>query len=282
MPLIAVHHDGNHVHEYVSGTAFVVGQGYAVTAYHVIEDLIARFASTRAAIETHDLDFDLVTFLSLDKNTRVLPMRVLRVWRAEPLDLALLALEVPSDWPDDYRWKVPSLSLLPPRCGEGVVGFGFANCELIRREGELSIADLHPRSATGRVIEIHHEIRDRARLPFPCFRTNARYDGGMSGGPVISLITGDVCGAICSSLPAITADEEHVSYASTLWPLVGTIIDRDPMRLTGNSERVPVMQLFESKQLYTRDIHRVRLVTDEAGRTQPQAKYPRSEWDEAS
>ena len=78
MPLIAVHRDGKDVHEYVSGTAFVVGRGYAVTAYHVIEDLVARFAGIRATTGTLKLDFELLTFLSLDKNTRVLPMRVLR------------------------------------------------------------------------------------------------------------------------------------------------------------------------------------------------------------
>jgi hypothetical protein len=244
----------------------------------VIDDLVGRFAGIRAGTGNHDLDFELLIFLSLDKNTRILPMRVLRVWRSEPLDLAVIALGIPSDWPDDYRWKVPALSLLPPRCGEDVVAFGFASSELIRQEGAPSTAHLRPRSATGRVVEIHHEIRDRARLPFPCFRTNARYDGGMSGGPVISLATGHVCGVVCSSLPATTDEEEHISYVSTLWPIVGTIIDRDPTRPVGNSERIPLLQLFESNHLHARDIHHVRVIADETARTQAQANYQAADW----
>ncbi len=79
-------------------------------------------------------------------------------------------------------------------------------------------------TTTGTVLEVHHERRDSARLPFPCFRTDARFDGGMSGAPVFDE-NGHVCGVICSNLPPAAPDGEHVSYVSTLWPLLAIPID---------------------------------------------------------
>jgi hypothetical protein len=74
------------------------------------------------------------------------------------------------------------------------------------------------------VIEVHHERRDTVRLPVPCFQTNARFDGGMSGAPVFNE-QGQVCGLVCSSLPPTTSDEDHCSYVSSLWPLLTIDID---------------------------------------------------------
>lgn len=54
-------------------------------------------------------------------------------------------------------------------------------------------------------------------LRFPCFQTNFRIDGGMSGGPVFDA-QGHLCGLLCSSLKANDADEEHASYVTLLWP----------------------------------------------------------------
>lgn len=73
-------------------------------------------------------------------------------------------------------------------------------------------------TSTGQVIEVLAERRD-FMLDWPCFRVDARFDGGMSGGPVFNE-AGLVCGIISSNMPPSSSDEEHVSYATTLWPML--------------------------------------------------------------
>lgn len=265
--------------EFASGTAFVIGRGWALTAYHVIDDIVKRYGSTIQEDGSIKSECELVTYLTLDKGMRYFPLRILRIWHKQPLDLAVLALGGPSDWPKDHVWKIPAISLLPPKKGTPVVAFGFANSEIEHPSGELHpTALIHPRTATGEVIEIHHELRDSGRLRFPCFRVNARFDAGMSGGPVIDNLTGHVCGAICSSLPATRDDEDHVSYASSLWPVVATQVDVTAETVAGGDFR-PLIELYSSQRLFASDIERVRIIQDVEGKPQVQAAYDSVEWD---
>src|SRR5438132_1519288 len=112
MPLIAVR---NGAEEFISGTAFLIAPGWAITAYHVLEDLGWRYDGLRGEAANWNVSFELLAFLTLDKGTLHLPLRVLRAWRAAPLDVALMAIGIPSDWPADHRWKVPATQLLPPK-----------------------------------------------------------------------------------------------------------------------------------------------------------------------
>ncbi|HWZ71257.1 MAG TPA: trypsin-like peptidase domain-containing protein [Casimicrobiaceae bacterium] len=277
MPLIAVAQDGNQ--EYVSGTAFVIGRGWALTAFHVLDDFVLRYEGVRVGDGNPNISFQILAFLTVEAGKKVLPLRVMRIWRATPLDIAVLAFGVDNDWPDDYVWKVPALDLLPPKCGTPIFGFGFANPSL-DRPGNAGppLLNLHPRTTTGHVIEIHHELRDTSRLPFPCFRSNARFDGGMSGGPVFNKASGKLCGVICSSLPGTNPDEEHVSYVSSLWPIIATPIDATDTEVSG-AARYPLMRLFENRILNATNLERVGLTLDSERRTIPFAHYNRAEWD---
>ena len=53
-------------------------------------------------------------------------------------------------------------------------------------------------SSVGVVREIHDWRRDKVNLPFPCYRVGARFDAGMSGGPVFDEY-GSLCGLVCAS-----------------------------------------------------------------------------------
>jgi hypothetical protein len=276
-PLIAVR-DGKE--EFASGSAVIVGRGYAITAYHVIEDFVRRFEGEAPPLDGFTpVSFEILAFITLDKGKRTVPLKVLRTWAAEPLDLAVLAIGVPEDFPDDHRWKVPRISLLPPKVGTPIVGFGFADASITRTPGDPH-PTLHskPSITMGEVVEVHHELRDRGRLRFPCFRVDARFDGGMSGGPVFNNCTGHLCGVICSSMPAACPDEHHISYASTIWPIVGTLVD-DPRLPSGRSERRPLYEIFVSRLIPAVDLKRVRLVRAEDGKLHPQAGYDRNEWE---
>jgi len=277
MPLIA-YREG--VLAYASGTAFVVGRGYAITAYHVIQDFATKFEGKRD-IMGKNLEFDtqIFAYLTLKEGKELLPIRILKIWASAPLDLALLAFGVPSDFPNEHRWKVPILQLLPPKVGTPICGFGFAESVISKKpEGSIPELKTKPVTTTGKVIEIHHEIRDDCRLPFPCFRTNARFDGGMSGGPIFNAITGHICGVICSSLPATTDEEDHISYASSLWPIVGSKCDASRIHFSG-ADPYPVFKLFEKGIIRANDFEKVLIATNEMGQLTPIANYSRSEWD---
>jgi hypothetical protein len=274
-PLIAVR---NHGEEFVSGSAVVIGQGFGLTAYHVLADFVERYEGTRDVEGQVNISFQILMYLSLDKGARFLPLKVMRVWHSEPLDLALLALGVPEEWPDDYIWSVPTISLLPPKAGERVAAFGFPNS---RVSGESAKEDLtltvDPRTSTGVVREVHHSRRDAFRLPFPTFRTDARFDGGMSGGPVFNE-NGHLCGLICSSLPPDNEHDEHVSYACTLWPMVAMQLDATPLTLA-SGKYYPLMQLFTSGVLNAVDLSCVSLHQEPSGAWSANARYYAREWD---
>lgn len=279
MPLIAVRNGSD---EYASGSAFLIGRGWAVTAYHVVEDFVERYDGVRPKGGNTDISFEMLGYLALDGGKRILPLKVLRAWRVEPLDIAVLALGVPQDWPDDHIWKVPAIDLLPPPVGTPIVGFGFANGKIEKNgPGDPATLTIAPSTSIGTVVEIHHRLRNSSRLPFPCFRTNARFDGGMSGGPVLNNQTGRVCGVICSSLPATTDDEEHVSYASTLWPLLATLVDASATSVSGATP-YPLAKLYENGTLEAEHLAAISIHESPSGTYVPSARYDAQRWDNPS
>ena len=73
--------------------------------------------------------------------------------------------------------------------------------------------------ASGIVREHYWGGRDRGLYNFPCFEVDAKFEHGMSGG-LVTNERGEVCGIVCGSLHASSANEEHVSYVTMLWPML--------------------------------------------------------------
>lgn len=206
----------------LAGTATVVCPNVAVTAKHVLEHFMRRF-------EGKDLPdggnvaatFHLQAIQMLRDGITGAWYSVTKIVSVPWSDVALLLLEPGNQAAGDHKWLNPILNLFPPEVGSFVAGFGYRLLELNKDEATRSITISRSESTTvGEVVEIHHEMRDSSRLSFPCFRTNARFEGGMSGGPVFN-DNGELCGIICSSMPPYSDDEHYVSYAVTLWPLMG-------------------------------------------------------------
>ena len=275
MPLIARHQSGA---LFVGGTAFVIGPGWAITAFHVLDEFLRRYECLSPEGDL-TVGFEILTYLTLDQGQRILPLRILKTWRSAPLDLALLAVGLPADSPDGHRWTVPMISLLPPRKGTPIFAFGFTKGLVSREAGDAApTLSVDSHTSTGEVLEIHHEVRDRAMLPFPCFRTNARFDPGMSGGPVFDNTTGRVCGVVCSGIPGTVDEGGYVSYASSLWPIVATHVDVTETHWTGGEAR-PAMTLFEQGLFHAPDLDRVRVIPGPDGVPQAEAAYDRSDLD---
>jgi len=124
--------------------------------------------------------------------------------------------------PHDNSTKL-KMTMLPPPVGSEVRAFGYHACSAAVGDQTVTI-DWGASTSIGRVIEIHPERRDSSSLAWPCFRTDARYDGGMSGAPVFDQ-NNHLCGLVSTSMPPFEDGESYVSYVTLLWPMLAIEID---------------------------------------------------------
>lgn len=219
IPLIAIR-DGI---TYPSGTACVIAPWLAITARHVVEDHFKYFAD-RFPNQSDTATHHTLTYLNPGGGHGAIPLFVQRTWYLPPYDIAVLWLWPASEMDPKHVWDCARLSLLPPEIGSRVFAFGYPNSRSDKVvEGKIELR-MDATTSTGTIKEVHHERRDAVMYPFPCFHTNARFDGGMNGGPVFNQ-EGNICGLVCGSLPAESPEIDHTSYVSSLWPLLAIQID---------------------------------------------------------
>ncbi|MGJ5134389.1 S1 family peptidase [Bradyrhizobium oligotrophicum] len=203
----------------VLGTGIVIAGHLVVTAKHVLLDLLDAGAGSEGLTIDHHLCA-----------VQLLPGPQYVIWDVkaallDPIaDLALLQLDgnPGRSHPDKpIAWRQPLVNPFPPAVGESVVGFGYrsSSIEVSQNDQGGPHVDLQdePMASVGVVREIYAFRRD-ALLPFPCYQVSARFDGGMSGGPVFEE-TGALCGIICSNFEGSHLDGEPISYVSSLWPI---------------------------------------------------------------
>ncbi len=221
------------------GTAFHIGYGLAVTAAHVVDHAIEREGvlegpSRLGVIWTGMRDQEL-------NPTGPLPLSWLSIESVTTLpgcDLAVLTIQVP------FRGDVPLIGALrlgfcPPDIGTDTVALGYT-----RYTGTASDANFNVdlKVTQGRVEEVF-PVKHSSLKPFPAFQTDARYDPGMSGGPVFAE-HGVVVGAVCSSL-AGNEEERHTSFSSLLTPLLGVAIPWE------GGQAVDLLQLVKQGFIYS-------------------------------
>lgn len=230
----------------VSGSCFSVGLDFLVTAKHVIEDFLEKISIEKYSDDMR-LHVNLWAVQLLEGENPYAIWAVEKIWLVSNSDLALLKTVPYCENANNLsNPKRVSLNLFPPEIGSRIFGFGYHSADIRKTNNDHDILNIvieDVGSATvGEVIEVCEYQRDKIRLNFPCFRVNARFDGGMSGGPVFN-DDGQVCGVICSSLPADEVYSEHISYVTTLWPLMGMIIDADRSGDYTINSRYPVLDL---------------------------------------
>lgn len=202
------------------GSSFLVAPNLAFTARHVIDAIFEDFAGKRPDDITGQMPFGVQLGTADVSSGKLLKWDVVDYHYSRTIDITGLAIEPAEGLPIHHVWHLPRLNLLPPTEGETITAYGYPNTKS-RPLGDGSFRLLlNPKTAAGVVKEVHHQYRDRGSLPFPCFHTNARFDAGMSGGPVFNQ-AGQIIAVICSNLPPETKDEEHASYASLIWPALG-------------------------------------------------------------
>ena len=216
-----------------SGTAFFVAPGLAVAARHVLAEYWKLFDNVEMNAETSRalaLPTGFSVLATQTINGRQVLWDVGRMWAADPIDIAILELQPHPGHSTPSDWLLPTLRFAPPKVGDPLWAIGF-NRQEVSFQGDHGLTWTRTAAvAVGQVDEVHPLRRDRGLLNWPCARTNARIDGGMSGGPVVDE-RGHIFGIVCSTLAAAQPDEEHASYASLLWPLLGLRIRTDLLPL---------------------------------------------------
>lgn len=219
------------------GTGFTIApDGLMMTAVHVIEEAIKRVVSVRNADGTieHRLEF-YALYLTAETHGEnneltlggLIPIH--RVWYSQELDIGYCWLTRPIIDDEPLRFPIFRLSPGLPKAGENVLGFGYHSMKGAIggqvKDGKIVIDHSQDTAFTrGTIIEVFPIRRDSAMLPFPCFHTNARFEHGMSGGPILNE-RGDVCGVVCSSFPLVEDNPEYISFGSLIWPALGTSIE---------------------------------------------------------
>jgi hypothetical protein len=235
---------------HVVGTATLMGGHLAVTAKHVLEAAIRRFGATRGS---KGIEVDAYSL----RLYQVLPGPVYRIWNVFrawicPSDIAILhlGLDRSSEPQGAVQWRVPVLRVMPPPSGQKVLAFGYRESKIGVSEGadgthHIELNDVGTTSI-GEVGQIFPERRDSSMLTFPCFEVRARFAPGMSGGLVIDE-GGVVCGLVCAGTDLADPDALPLSYATTLWPMLTTIISADRGEAYPRGVEYPVIDLALDK-----------------------------------
>jgi len=257
--LVALSRDGS---VSVQGSGLLLGAGLCITAKHVFDDFLDRFGYSSNEDMSITPLFDVFVIQVRSEDREVLIWKVDCFWASPHTDALVLHLVPHSENSRPVKqWKRPVLQLIPPVVGTRVHCVGYRLSELVSSDlkdehTSISFKDI-PTVSTGEVREVHVCRRDSVRLCFPCFRTNQRLDGGMSGGPIISE-SGEVCGLNCSSLPAGSCEEEDVSYFILLYAVMGV-----PMSFHGpgfpESGVYHVLDLARTDVINVRGVEHVRL-----------------------
>lgn len=211
---------------HVVGTATIIAGNLAITARHVLEDIVERFGATRAREKNYEIGDYAIRLYQILPGPKYAVWNVFTAWPCVDTDIAFLHLGLfkYSGTVAPSSWRVMSIKVVPPDLGAAVVGFGYHSSVVSVKDTvdgyHLEIND-EPVATTGEVEEILPNGNPSGRFTFPCYRVNSRFDGGMSGGPVM-----DENGSICGIISGTYGDtgDGAISYVATLWPMLRTLI----------------------------------------------------------
>lgn len=221
-----------------AGTAVALGPGIAVTAKHVVQDYITNLERGPLA-PGGATSFSLLAVQTIDSGKAGVAYYVSKMTLHGSSDLALLELKPWSNVPLPVHMDRVAMRLVPPAVGERVVAFGYFGTEVELSENTVTVSR-HMATTVGEVTDVYLAGRD-SLLRWSSFATNARFEGGMSGGPVFT-DDGALAGLVCTGMP-IPEYGEHYSTVTSLWPLMDMEIDFDVPGRPG-SPTYPVVDLL--------------------------------------
>lgn len=208
------------------GTGFAINpNGLFITAAHVLTEAHKKAVRRRSENGSYYDHYEFYALYVSDEPSGegdstiggLLPID--RVWAPIELDIGFGWLRLPIRVSDNTPLRINVVSLRPkiPSVGDPICGMGYYEMAGTFSAADNSIIEYFQNTAiaSGTVEEVHPQFRDRGLLSFPCFRTDATFNHGMSGGPIFDK-TGHVIGVICSG-----DTQPGMSYGSLIWPIFG-------------------------------------------------------------
>jgi V8-like Glu-specific endopeptidase len=216
---IAGYKDG---HWSLLGTGVLLASNIAITARHVVEgyiDYYHNLSLENFASKVNEQDrFSLWAMQYVNQSKNGALWSISAIYYAQITDIVFLQLRSAPE--EQEKIGGVRIRVRAPKLGETVAAFGYTCTEIVQHDKSTTFhADGY--TATGVVKAVYPDRRDSSSLNFPCFEVNARFDGGMSGGPVFDS-EGYLCGLVCKNLPPALDDPEgqHTSWITTLWPML--------------------------------------------------------------
>jgi hypothetical protein len=248
---------GTNEHDLVPmGTAFFAAPYLALTARHVVDEIFLRFQGCLPWDARGDLRFGL-HFGHFYPGFGLLKWDVIDYGISQSIDVVALIVEPERNLPPGFAWHLPRFAVLPPPLGSQLAAFGYPrSTHRLDDVGGAKIG-IDPHTATGTVLEVHPRYRDTSMLPFPCLYTDARFDPGMSGGPVFNE-DGRICGLVSSNLPPAVPGERHSSYVSLIWPALGLGLSINVSPSREPTERYHLKRLADDGRMQVLDIDLVK------------------------
>jgi hypothetical protein len=256
MPIIAIA-DGKVL---PLGTGFGIGaDGLIMTAKHVIESFSTPKVSCRDGNGFYK-EFSLWVLQITSQKHKSGPHKgeiigglrsIFKVSFLKELDIAICSLSAGQNEEQNKLVRLPCVKLSPgrPKVGENILGFGY-----YRSAGEITSEIQHGQQVAkysqntaftrGKIVEIFSPRRDCGMLNFPCFQTDARFEPGMSGGPIFRE-NGSVCGVICSG--GLGDDKDgHINFGSLIWPAMATAVETN-FKTGDPLEQITIYELAKRK-----------------------------------
>jgi hypothetical protein len=222
------------------GTGFFIQRhGLLMTAAHVVKEILLDVESslklTSASLVVKNSTYALFPVFAegtTDNPTYTAAPIVRAKWLKE-LDIGICQMAELKLNGQRALFSHLQLSLTLPKPGDDIFAIGYhdLNAPTFEINETTGSSQIHPNKfkrskslALGKVIEVYPESRDRGQLFFPCFQTDARFESGMSGGPVFNK-AGYVCGIVCSSMFPTEDNPRYISHVSLLWPAMAQPVD---------------------------------------------------------
>lgn len=270
----AKHHEMDRV-----GTATRISSNIAITAKHVIEQYwkiynglpqshpstpafllqgvnITRLKKDGEGVNEPKFNIDAIQYLK----SGLVKFDISSIKLPPGSDIAIMYLKSAEIFGDEI-WTPPIINLSHVSLGEPVVGFGF-NDDTAKDEGfDGRLAQT--KGIIDRVFDDPRHVENLVRCP--AVRTDARVEGGMSGGPVFDS-QNDLVG-IWSQSSSVSAfsDEAGYSHAVSLWPMMGHPLDGDFVEHHEKGVST-LLQMVKSGHIRARGWQNAQLVYSEEGK----------------
>ena len=257
---------GNSYFEYI-GTAFNISpDGVFITASHVADEALQKWKAHAGS----QIAVVMVIHDEIAPGTQDMlggPISVVAVVKYEHpgCDLALLRAGIENvDTGEPLTFPCLPIGSKFPKNGDKILGLGYPKPSLTvdedSKESMIVTLDQKLHFATGNVSDVFETGRDVVMMPGPGFQTEAVFEGGMSGGPVLNT-EGFVCGVISFSL---RPDDYYPKYTSYAAPALAVF----PISLSDGTRSMTVYEMAQAGLVGTdENFHRLEIVDADGGMT---------------